>query len=93
MVAGAILLLMGASISSTVATIFGVLTMAAGALFGFEEMWQLVRNSNWIELAVFGAFTIALGSVIDRHGVVIKLRLVKWFDALGEQRARMTLQE
>jgi len=92
-VAGAILLLMGASISSTVATIFGVLTMAAGALFGFEEMWQLVRNSNWIELAVFGAFTIALGSVIDRHGVVIKLRLVKWFDALGEQRARMTLQE
>lgn len=92
-IAGAILLLMGASISSNVATIFGVLTVVAGVLFGFDEMWQLARNSNWIELAVFGAFTIVLGSVIERHGVVIKLRLVKWFDALDEQRARMTLQD
>jgi len=88
--AGAILLLMGSSISSNVATIFGALTLALGALLGFDEMWQLARNSNWIELAVFGAFTIVLGSVIDRHGVVIKLRLVKWFDALDEQRARLT---
>ncbi len=91
--AGAILLLMGVSISSRMASLFGVLTVVAGILFGFQEILQLVLTSSWVELAIFGACAIAMGSIVDRHGVVIKLRLVKWFDAISEQRARIALED
>lgn len=91
--AGAILLLMGVSISSRMAALFGFLTLVAGVLFGFQEILDLVLTSSWVELAIFGACAIALGSIVDRHGVVIKLRLVKWFDAISEQRARIALED
>ena len=69
------------------------MTVIAGVTFGFDAIWQLVLTSSWVELAIFGACAIMLGSVIDRHGVVIKLRLVKWFDAVGERRARVALED
>lgn len=92
MSAGAVLLLMGVSIRSRIAATFGVLTLVAGALFGFDPLVELVLDSSWIDLAIFGAVAITLGSVLDRHGVVIKLRLVKWFDAISEQRARVAIE-
>jgi hypothetical protein len=90
--AGATLLLAGVSIHSRIASMFGVLTLIGGAVFGFQEILDLIFTSSWVELAVFGACAIALGSVIDRHGVVIKLRLVKWFDEIGEQRAQIAVE-
>ena len=53
----------------------------------------MVLQSSWIDLAIFGAGAIALGSVIDRHGVVIKMRLVKWFEAFSERRSRIAFDE
>lgn len=93
LVAGAILLLAGISLRSPVASFSGIVTLLAGVLFGFEEILRLIVSSGWIELAIFGACAITLASVLDRHGVAIKLRLVRWFNAIGEQRERIALED
>ena len=85
MMAGVMLVLWGAAGKKPVAMFGGLVTSAAGVMFGYDEIVQLIMNSSWIDLAIFGASAIALGSVVDRHGVVIKLRLDKWFNAVGEQ--------
>ena len=89
--AGLMLVLWGAAGRKPVAMISGIVTMLAGAFLGFDAIVQLIVTSSWIDLAVFGASAIALGSVLDRHGVVIKLRLDKWFNALGEQKEKIAL--
>ncbi len=90
--AGVMLMLWGVSGRRAVASIGGTLTAIAGGIFGFEALLQLVLASSWIDLAIFGAGAIALGSVVDRHGVVIKLRLDKWFNSAGEQKEMIALE-
>jgi hypothetical protein len=91
--AGAVMLLAGVSFRGHIAAFCGVATLAIGTFFGLEEIWDMVLASSWIDLAIFGACAIALGSVIDRHGVVIKMRLVKWFEAISERRSRIAFEE
>ena len=91
--AGAILLMVGLSARSHTAVFGGITTLIIGTIFGLEDIWKLVLASSWIDLAIFGACAIVLGSIVDRHGVVIKLHLVKWFDAIGERQAQMALEE
>ena len=91
--AGAIMLLAGVSFRGHIAAFCGVATLAIGTFFGLEEIWEMVIASSWIDLAIFGAGAIMLGSVIDRHGVVIKMRLVKWFESIGERRSRIEFEE
>jgi hypothetical protein len=90
--AGVVLVLWGASGRKPVAMFSGIVTILAGAFLGFDAVVQLIVTSSWIDLAIFGAGAIALGSVLDRHGVVIKLRLDKWFNALGEQKQQIALE-
>jgi len=85
LMAGVMLVLWGVSGQKPLAMFGGLVTSVAGVMFGFEEIVQLIVNSSWIDLAIFGASAIALGSIVDRHGVVIKMRLEKWFNAVGEQ--------
>ena len=93
LLAGAMLLLWGLADRNGVATFSGIITLVAGTIFGLDEIVQLIMTSSWIDLAIFGAGTIALGSIIDRHGVVIKMRLVKWFEAISERRSRIAFDE
>ena len=60
----------------------GFVTTAAGVFFGFEEIAELVLSSSWIDLAVFGAAAIALGSVLERHGALLKARVARWFHSV-----------
>jgi hypothetical protein len=90
--AGVMLVLWGASGRKPVAMFGGLVTAAAGVFLGFDALVQLVINSSWIDLAVFGASAIALGSVVDRHGVVIKLRLDKWFNDVGQRKEQIALE-
>jgi len=90
--AGVMLMLWGVAGRRAVASIGGTLTAIAGVFFGFEVLLQLILDSSWIDLAIFGALAIALGSVVDRHGVVIKLRLDKWFNAVSEQKEQIALE-
>jgi hypothetical protein len=91
-VAGVMLLLWGLAGRKPFASFAGIVTLVAGAWFGFDEIVRLIMSSSWIDLAIFGASAIALGSIVDRHGVAIKLRLVKWFDTVGEQKGKISLE-
>jgi hypothetical protein len=90
--AGVMLLLWSLAGRKPFASFAGVVTLFAGAWFGFDEIVRLIMTSSWIDLAIFGASAIALGSVVDRHGIAIKLRLVKWFDTVGEQKRQISLE-
>ncbi len=90
--AGLLLLFGGLAVRNRVAVFAGAVTTVAAAMFGFDEIARLIIRSSWIELAIFGAGAIVLGSVLDRHGVVIKLRLVQWFDAVGKKKEEIALE-
>ena len=93
LVAGGLLMLAGIALRNIVALSAGILTMVAGVSFGLDEIVHLIVTSGWIELAIFGATAIALASVLERHGVAIKLRLVKWFEGFGEQQRQIALHQ
>ncbi len=78
--AGTLLLVWGAGGRQLGTIIAGLITLGAGALFGFNDLVQLIITSSWIDLALFGAGAIVLGSILDRHGVAIKLRVTRWYD-------------
>ena len=91
LLAGGLLVLVGIALRNVIAISAGVVTMIAGVTFGFDEIVRMIVTSNWIELALFGAAAIAMGSVLERHGVAIQVRLVNWFDGFGEQRRNVAL--
>ena len=90
--AGVILLLWGAADRKLVTIIAGLITLGAGALFGFDAIVQLIVTSSWIDLAIFGASAIALGSVLDRHGVAIKLRVTSWLSSTNKDKDVIALE-
>ena len=92
MAAGVSLLLWGAADRKLVAIIAGLVTLGAGAMFGFDAILQLIISSSWIDLAIFGAGAIALGSILDRHGVAIKLRLARWFSSANKDKDAIALE-
>lgn len=77
--AGMLLLLWGAAGRKPLTVTAGLITLGAGAFFGLDSIVTMLVTSSWIELALFGAGAIALGSVLDRHGVAMKLRLSRWY--------------
>ncbi len=84
--AGVSLLLWGAAHRKVFTIIAGLVTLGAAVLFGFDAVLRLIVTSSWIELAVFGAAAIALGSVLDRHGVAVKLRITRWLSESDRKR-------
>ena len=90
--AGMLMLLWGASGRQPGNVIAGAVTATAGVLFGLDAIMALVVGSSWIELAVFGASAIALGSILDRHGVAIKLRLTQWYSKTKEGKEASALE-
>ncbi len=84
--AGFTLVLSGTWLSNKGTVVAGIMTLASAAWFGFAPVAQLVIDANWLTLAVIGALAIALGSVLERHGVAMKLALVRWIDEVNKQR-------
>lgn len=93
LIAGGLMFLAGAALRNRMASVAGALTMIAAVMIGFDAMKALVLSSDWIDLAIFGACAIALGSVLDRHGVAIKLRLANWFGAISESKQEIALDD
>lgn len=91
-VAGLMLLLWGLAGGKPFASFAGAVTLIAGAWLGFDEIVRLIMTSSWIDLAIFGASAIVLGSIVDRHGVAIKLHLVRWFDTVAEPKGQVSLE-
>ncbi len=71
----------------------GSATLIAAAIFGFEPFVMLVVEANWMSLAAIGASAIALGSLIERHGVTAKLKLVDWSERLTVSREGVVIEE
>ncbi len=90
--AGVALLLWGAAHRKLFTIIAGLVTLVAAALFGFEAIVRLIITSSWIELAIFGAAAIALGSVLDRHGVAIKLHVTRWLTNDGRDKDKDVIE-
>ena len=91
--AGVMLGLAGSWLNSRSAMIAGMLTMLAAATLGFDEFVDLVTASNWITLAIIGAAAIALGSLLERHGVAIKLAVIERAKALAHRREEAVLDD
>ena len=75
--------LAGHSFKHRTAFFAGVVTACAGVLFGVSGFVEMILHSSWVDLAIFGASAIALGSLLDRHGAALKLRFGKWLSKLG----------
>lgn len=86
MLAGLTLGLAGTWLGSRTAMAAGVITMLAAAALGFEPIAEFVMASSWMALAIFGAASIALGSLVERHGVAIRLFVVERAAALQHGR-------
>ena len=90
--AGVLMLLWGAAGKQLGNVIAGAVTAAVGILFGLDAIVALVIGSSWIDLALFGASAIAMGSILDRHGVAIKLRLTQWYSKTQEDKEVSALE-
>lgn len=93
LIGGLLLLLWGAAEKKPTIVVTGLVTLSAGAFFGIDELMQLVLASSWIDLAVFGACAITLGSVLDRHGVALKLRVSQWYKKGSGENASIALED
>ncbi len=92
-VAGALMLLAGVVLNRRDVSFCALATVVLSVTFGISELWEMVLHSSWIDLAVFGTCAIVLGSVLDRYGLVIRMRTVNWFEAIGERRSRVAVEE
>ena len=90
---GLLVFLWGAAARKPVPIVAGAITLGGGALFGFDAIVRLVVTSSWIDLAIFGASAIALGSVLDRHGAAIKLHLARRYRNVREEMEVNALDE
>ena len=86
LLAGGVLFLFGHAYENRFARVAGYVTAFAGVVFGFSEFIEMIVHSSWVDLAIFGAAAIALGSLLDRHGASMKLRMEKWLKGFGASR-------
>lgn len=84
LIAGGLLLMSGIALRHRITSVAGVATVVASGFLGFEALITLVLTSSWIDLAIFGACAITLGSVLDRHGVAINLYLARKFGSISQ---------
>jgi hypothetical protein len=60
----------------------GCITLTAGGLLGFDALFAVVVASSWVTLAVVGTSAIVVGSLLDRHGALLRERARQWFRPL-----------
>ncbi len=56
----------------------GFAGLLVSGYFLAREVLYVVDFASWSALAITGALTIIIGSVLDRHGVTLKLRIQRW---------------
>ncbi len=83
---GLALVLSGSWLSNKGAVISGLLTILSAVWFGSDPVVHLVRDASWVTLAVIGASAIALGSLLERHGVAMKIAVVRWTEGFNKNK-------
>jgi hypothetical protein len=92
LLAGTALFLFGHAYEDRFARVAGYVTAFAGAVFGFSAFIEMIAHSSWVDLAIFGAAAIALGSLLDRHGASMKIRMEKWLKRIAGSRRNRGLE-
>ncbi len=78
-VTGIAIMVMGYINKSRNITFLGVITTAVAVIYDFFEIYAMIDLFSWSSLAITGISAIVIGSLIERHGVYIKLRFDKAF--------------
>lgn len=74
-----LMIVSGTFFRSRFVVVLGVLAFMANLAVQGGYMIHLVLSSNWITLACLGASVVVAGSVIERFGVVGKLKIQAWW--------------
>ncbi len=53
--------------------LIGIVTAILGISFGFDDLITILFSGNWVVLGSLGVIAIILGSILERHGVAVKL--------------------
>jgi len=64
---------------SRLITLFGLITTAVAVIYDLFNIYAMIDLFSWSSLAITGISAIVIGSIIERHGVYIKLRIDKAF--------------
>ncbi len=91
--AGLLLVMTGVWLSVRSAVLAGILILMAAGWFGFVPIAALVVDANWVTLAIIGATTIGLGSLLERHGVAMKIALVRWTEGFNAREREDVLDD
>ena len=85
LLAGVALVLAGRWFAHTGSVVFGGLTLLCAMSVGYRPLIDLAQNANWIAMALVGAAAIGLGSLIERHGVALRLNIERWTGKVRER--------
>lgn len=72
---GLVVIAMGYISKSRVITLFGFITTAVAVSYDLYHIYEMIGFLSWTGLAAIGISAIIIGSIIERHGVAIKLRI------------------
>ncbi len=73
--AGIAVMTMGYISKSRLITVFGFITTIVASLYDIFQVFEMIDLFSWSSLAITGVSAIVIGSIIERHGVAIKLRI------------------
>lgn len=72
---GLAIIAMGCISKSRVITALGFITTAVAVSYDLLHVYEMIDFLSWTGLAAIGTSAIIIGSIIERHGVAIKLRI------------------
>lgn len=73
--AGIAVMALGYINKSRLITMFGFITTAVAVIYDLCNIYAMIDLFSWSSLAITGVSAIVIGSIIERHGVAIKLRI------------------
>jgi hypothetical protein len=62
----------------------GLFTLVAGVVHQCRTVFIWFDWGNWVALALIGIAAIIAGSVLERHGAVLRARLGNWKQSMGD---------
>jgi len=75
---GLLVLTYGYMVEQRIVFALGTITLLAGLIYQMQFAIDMFNLGSWGSLAALGVGAILIGSIIERHGAKIKLRLTNW---------------
>lgn len=90
---GIAMLIPGFGLQRRFVMLCGAITLLSGLGYGAVQLLDWVDLGSWSTLAIVGTTAIVAGSVLDRHGAAMKLRVTQWFQRARTRAAKPTQEE